>query len=65
MTEIDERPTRRRFTWSARSQGNRIAYSLVAGWMVWLAVQRPSQWLALAVAVLVYVAITAAFRFSR
>lgn len=65
MTDFNGRPTRRRFTWGVRNQGNRIVYSLITGWLVWLAVQRPSGWLALAVAALVYTAITAALRISR
>lgn len=65
MTDIDEPATRRRFTWSPRAQGNRIVYSLVIGWAAWLALQRPSQWLALVVAVLAYTAFTAGLRIIR
>jgi hypothetical protein len=53
------KPQRRRFTSSGRARGNRIVYSLVVGWLTWLAAGRPSEWLILAIALPVYLAITA------
>jgi hypothetical protein len=58
MTEIDGPATRRRFTWSARAQGNRITYALVIGWLVWLLARRPSEWLVLPVAAVAWTAMT-------
>lgn len=58
MTEVDGRATRRRFTHSPRAQGNRIVYSLVIGWLFWLVVQRPSEWLILLVAAVAWVVMT-------
>lgn len=58
MTEIDGSATHRRFTWSARAQGNRVVYALVIGWLFWLATQRPSEWLILPVAAGAWLAIS-------
>jgi len=61
MTGMD----RRRFTWSARSQGNRILYSLAAGWLVWFIAQ-PTGWVvSLVVAVVAYAALTLVLNLSR
>lgn len=58
MTQIDGHVKRRRFTHSARAQGNRITYALVIGWLFWLVAQRPSEWLILLVAAVAWVVMT-------
>jgi hypothetical protein len=58
MTQIDGRVTRKRFTSNPRAQGNRITYSLVIGWLFWLATGRPNEWLILLVAAVIWTAIT-------
>lgn len=58
MTEIDGRPARRGFTHSPRAQGNRITYSLVIGLLFWLVAGRPSEWLILVVAAVMWLAMT-------
>lgn len=61
MTQIDG-PTRRRLiNWSLRPQSNRIVFALIVGWIAWLALGRPSEWLGLVVAVPAYVALTLFF----
>lgn len=61
MSDIDESPRRRRGTWSARAPWNRIVYALAAGWLVWLATGRPSEWLILPVAAVAWAALTGYF----
>jgi hypothetical protein len=61
MTQIDGHAVRRRFTWSARGQGNRIFFSLLAGWLVWTLAGGPTAVVFIGSAVIVYAALTVFF----
>jgi hypothetical protein len=61
MTQIDGHAARRRFTWSARSQGNRIFFSLLAGWLIWMLTGGPTAVVFIGSAVIAYAALTVFF----